>query len=269
MPTAIENPLPPSGHVAGVPYVIEHGKLRSLHFNRAEIQSVMWIAQPDALFLEYTRLMMGGLMFVPQPRVIAMIGLGGGSLAKFCHRHLPSARIVAIELDADVIALRDDFEIPPDDDRLQVIEGDGADLVAQSAADSFDLLMVDGYGGEGVPAALCSQQLYAHCARTLTAGGVLVTNLHEAAEDFDLQITRIRRSFVATLEVHEGDRGNCIVFAGDAGFALALRHAAVRRPQDLDREAWAQLKPGFARILGAIRTAHTGALARHIDSKER
>ena len=256
----MENPQAPPGHAPGAPYVIEHGKLRSLHFNRAEIQSVMWIARPDALYLQYTRLMMGFLMFVPQPRAIAMIGLGGGSMAKFCHRHLPHTRMIAVELDAEVIALRDIFEVPQDDDRWQVVEGDGADFVVDSADAAFDVLIVDGFGGDGVPPALSSQGFYDHCQRVLDAGGVLVTNLHEAAEDFDLQIERIRRSFAATVEVREGERGNCIVFAGSMGFAAALRHAAVRRPEDLDRDAWTQLKPAFARILGAVRLAHTGDL---------
>ena len=37
--------------------------------------------------------MMGFLLFKPQPRSIGMIGLGGGSLAKFCYRYLSRTRI--------------------------------------------------------------------------------------------------------------------------------------------------------------------------------
>ncbi len=247
-------------HRAGAPYVIEHEGLRSLHFNRAEIQSVMWIERPDDLYLEYTRLMMACLMFVAQPRAIAMIGLGGGSLAKFCHRHCPQASILAWEIDTEVIALREEFRIPPDDQRWRIIAGDGAKAIAQADRAAFDVLMVDGYGGNGVPPALCSQAFYEACAHSLDDAGVLVSNLHEAADDFDLQLARIQRSFVASVAVHEGERGNCIVFAGGAGFGDAMRRAAVRRPRDFDRHAWTQLKPAFARVLGSIRQAHTGAL---------
>jgi spermidine synthase len=36
---------------------------------------------------------MAFLLFNSRPDNVAMIGLGGGSLAKFCHRHLPASRI--------------------------------------------------------------------------------------------------------------------------------------------------------------------------------
>jgi spermidine synthase len=233
------------------PYVLDSGKVRSLHFNHEEIQSAMWVAKPDALYLEYTRLMMGFLMFMPQPKSILMIGLGGGSLAKFCYRYLPGARIVAIENNADVLALRDTFCVPVDDDRFEVIEGDGAAFVQQAADGAYDAILLDGYSAAGVPASLSSAAFYEDCGRMLSQSGVMVTNLHEAHADFALHAARIRRTFGATYEVREGTRGNCIVFAGGLAFAKATRHMAVRRPLDLDREAWAQLKPTFGRIVAA------------------
>ena len=41
--------------------------------------------------------MMGFLLFQPAPARIAMIGLGGGSLAKYCALKLPEADFTAIE----------------------------------------------------------------------------------------------------------------------------------------------------------------------------
>ena len=79
------------------PFVVNVDGVRSLHFTMGEVQSSMRTDRPDELELDYTRTMMGFLLLNPQPRAIAMIGLGGGSLAKFCHRHLPSARITAVE----------------------------------------------------------------------------------------------------------------------------------------------------------------------------
>ena len=80
----------------------------------------MQTQDPHALDLQYTRTMTGFLSFKPKPRHIGMIGLGGGSLAKFCHRYLPSARIEIVEINPHVLALRDEFWIPPDDARLTI-----------------------------------------------------------------------------------------------------------------------------------------------------
>ena len=57
-----------------------------------------------------------------------MVGLGGGSLAKFCHRHLPRTRLTVVEVDPDVIALRGEFEVP-DDERLAIVQADAAEYL--------------------------------------------------------------------------------------------------------------------------------------------
>ena len=72
-------------------------------------QSCMLLDAPDVLALDYTRTLMGFLLFDPRPRSILMVGLGGGSLAKYCHRHLPQADITVVEINPHVIALRERF----------------------------------------------------------------------------------------------------------------------------------------------------------------
>ncbi|WP_457550948.1 spermine/spermidine synthase domain-containing protein, partial [Burkholderia thailandensis] len=127
---------------ANSPVVIETPHLVSLCFDEHGMQSCMYVNGPDLLALGYTRTMAGFLLLHPQPRRIAMIGLGGGSLAKYFYRHLPDARITSIEIDPDVIALRDRFRIPPDDARFTVLCADGADYVAAAGEASADVLIV-------------------------------------------------------------------------------------------------------------------------------
>src|SRR5258708_14586385 len=112
-------------------FLVENRKTRSLWFGiDGAVQSEMWLDDPESLVSAYTRKMMGFLLFRRRPREILMIGLGGGSLAKFCHRHLPSARMSVIEIDPGVIAPRSHFQIPPDEFRLLAINGDGPAYVA-------------------------------------------------------------------------------------------------------------------------------------------
>ena len=73
------------------------------------MQSEMSLKAPNDLALRYTQKMMAFLLFQPRPMRIVLIGLGGGSLVKFCHHRLPGARMTAVELDPDVIAWRDTF----------------------------------------------------------------------------------------------------------------------------------------------------------------
>ena len=159
------------------PFILENQVTRSLHFSAPEIQSRMSLLKPDALDLEYTRMMMGFLMFDSQPGRIAMIGLGGGSLAKFCYRHLTRTAIEVVEIDPDVIALRDAFCIPKNDDRFAVIQADGANYVRDAPARP-DILLVDGFDSKGIPRQLCSQEFYKDCFDLLHENGIMVVNLH-------------------------------------------------------------------------------------------
>jgi spermidine synthase len=152
-----------------------HGR-RTLEFTPGDIQSEMVLARPHALALAYLRAMMCFVLFVPRPRHIVMVGLGGGSLAKFCHRYFPRARITVIELRADVIALRDEFLVPPDDARLRVVQGDAAEILPRLRGQA-DVLLVDGFDAGGLPPRLADLPFYADCRRALRPGGVLVANI--------------------------------------------------------------------------------------------
>src|SRR5664279_3917355 len=158
------------------PFVYDEIDMLSMHFDLTSIQSVMRKNDPDSLVLSYTRTMMGFLFFQPEPQRIAMIGLGGGSLAKYCIKYLPDAYFTAIEINAQVIALRDKFHIPADSNKFSVLHANGADYVANKS-DKVDVLLIDGFDEDGHSAKLCSAGFYDNCYAKLRDGGVMVVNL--------------------------------------------------------------------------------------------
>jgi Spermine/spermidine synthase domain len=120
--------------IYGKPFLVEDLEFRAMCFSLdGSTQSEMRLDDPEALVSAYTRKMMGFLLFRARPQRILMIGLGGGSLVKFCHRHLPTTHITTVEIDAQVIALRPHFHVPPDDSRLRILNEDGVRYVAHMA----------------------------------------------------------------------------------------------------------------------------------------
>lgn len=235
------------------PFVYESLSTKALHFSICEMQSRMRLIDPYVLDLEYTRTMMGFLLFKPEPQNIAMIGLGGGSLAKFCHRYLKQSRIQVVEINPHVIALRDEFHVPPNDERFTVMRGDGAQFVRLRATRP-DVLMVDGFDSQGLPSRLCSQRFYDDCHELLQPGGIMVVNLHYGHASYDVQLERIRRSFNdAMLVVDDGEQSNSIVFACKGHTFEQFRPGAVRRPRNLDGTAANQLLAAFALITTALK----------------
>ena len=217
------------------PFVRDVGDRRSLHFSEQVIQSSMSLLNPDALELEYTRMMMGFLLFNPEPDRIVMVGLGGGSLAKFCHRHLPRSQVEALEINPAVIALRGDFMVPPDDERFRVIACDAAEFLG-GASDHADVILLDGFGDQGMPDALCSEAFYADCLRALRDDGLLVINFHVNHPLYHEYLARVRESFGAAMfEVVDDDMTNSIVFACKGDLLDDPASARLRRPEALSR----------------------------------
>ncbi|WP_228895945.1 spermine/spermidine synthase domain-containing protein [Pseudoduganella aquatica] len=200
-------PDPAPATTAAAPRVLTRGGLRTLEFQPGLIQSEMCLADPDRLVLAYARAMMCFVLFQPRPAHIVMVGLGGGSLAKFCYRYLPHSRITVVELRADVIALRAQFAIPPDDERFRVVHADASRYLAGLRA-AADVLLVDGFDGDGLPPALSSASFYADCRRALRPGGVLVANVFSYDPQYPAVLRRLRACFQQRVGSFYGIAGN-------------------------------------------------------------
>lgn len=241
------------------PFCVDTDLVKSLHFDLGETQSRMSLRDPDALLLKYTRTMMGSLLFNPVPARIAMIGLGGGSLAKFCHRHLADAVIDVAEINPRVVAMRSEFRIPPDDARFAVHLADGAEFIRRPRfRRTLDLLLVDAYDPGGIPGHLCTPEFNADCLRSLRAGGVAVFNLFHGYPDYDRCLGHIRDAFGdSTLIVGDVSFSNDIVFAWRE--PVCVQHlGAQSRPTRIPRPVWSQLASAMERVREAWREREAG-----------
>ncbi len=205
-----------------IPTVSRENGLLLLHFNSNYIQSQMIVDEPETLALAYTRTMMAFEMFKPRPRSIALIGLGGGSIAKWCYRHHPASKLTVVELNPHVIAVRDAFKIPRDDRRFQIRCEDGAKFVAKTSR-RFDVLLVDCFSGDHLPEELCSLKFYADCKRCLTASGLLVVNL---CGKYRRILSRIQKSFGTQVLLSTDVDGNTVVFACKGALLWAEHRSA-------------------------------------------
>jgi spermidine synthase len=154
----------------------------------------MRLSEPDALDLSYTRAMMGFLLFNDNPQHILLVGLGGGSLSKYCHQQFPQAHITTLEINTDVIALRDQFLMPPDSERFQVEQADAAEYLTRSDLQA-DVILLDGYDAEGLPKNLCSESFYSNCWNALSTQGVLVANIWGGESNRGTYLDRLRGIF--------------------------------------------------------------------------
>ena len=169
-----------------------HG-YRTLHVGGEAIQSTMRIADPWSLALDYTRCMMTFRLFHPEPREALMIGLGGASLPKFFHRKFRRTSVRVVELDERVvIAARTHFMLPPDDARLHIEIGDGAEALSPECC---DLLVVDAYHDEEHVPQLASPEFYDAAYLALAEQGAMVVNFMDDDRLLDQYLGRMEAAF--------------------------------------------------------------------------
>lgn len=194
--------------------VSESFGVRTLHLGTPAVQSAMRLSRPDDLELAYTRAMMAFLLFCPEPADILMIGLGGGSLAKFVYRNLTDTKTVVVEISSRIVSVaRSMFYLPEDDDRLKVIVDDGATYVPGRSC-CADVIMIDAYGGHFQPEALTATSFYAYAREALKPDGLLVVNLWGSDKQFSTYLSRISEAFGGLVLCLPAEKhGNIIVFA--------------------------------------------------------
>ncbi|RZU36828.1 spermidine synthase [Fluviicoccus keumensis] len=197
--------LPTENH--DQPELWETRQSLTLHFGSEAVQSRMSKDAPWRLEFEYTRRMVTFLAFHPEPADILIVGLGGGSLSKFCQRFLPNANITSIEINPAVIALRDKFLIPPDSRQFRILRADAVEYLPAHPA-SADIILMDAYDADGLPPALCSEDFYRASREALKPGGILSANLWRSDKAFRRNLGRLGRIFDRRVVSATCDTGN-------------------------------------------------------------
>ena len=223
--------------------ISEFRGVRSLHLmsdlsgdtSCAPIQGSMRIAVPDQIELEYVQQMMMWMLFIDNPAHVVQLGLGAAALSKFCYTYFPDAKVTAIDLNPNVIAMcRAQFKLPEDDARLQVIEMDALDFVLNRARhNSIDVLQVDLYDVEALGPVLDTPEFYQACADCLTENGMMTVNLFSDAENRRKNIAAMELAFDAVVWLPEVHDANVVAIAfkrsPEIDFEMLYQRAAIIR----------------------------------------
>jgi spermidine synthase len=183
---------------------------RYLHFGTEWVQGAMRIKKPDWLELEYAQQMMAWMLFIQKPHRIVQLGLGTGSLTKFCYRQFPDAQITTVELNPAVISVcQSMFKLPDNDERLQVLEMDGEDFVNEhNHYGTLDVLQVDVYDATARGPVLDSAEFYQACSDCLKPDGIMTVNLFGDHPSYIKNIKTMKFVFdqvICLPEVHDGN----------------------------------------------------------------
>ena len=216
--------------------ISEKGGYRYMHLGSKTVQSAMKISNPTDLVLDYTKAMMGFLLFKKKSEKVLMIGLGGGSLPKYFYYSIPNSHITVVEKSKQVvIAARQYFHVPPNDYRFSVLIKEGTAWLKDNA-DYFDVIMVDGYDQFSQVEALASPDFYLSTQKSLTERGVLVINCWTREAQLDKNLKNIKKSFARTIVVPATKKGNVAILAFKSSAFITAWGDLKKRAEFLDEK---------------------------------
>ncbi|QNE20771.1 spermidine synthase-like protein [Kribbella qitaiheensis] len=182
------------------------------------LQSQVDLADPTHLSFEYVRRIGDVLDAVAerrQPISVLHVGGAGLTLARYVAATRPRSRQIVLEPDEDLTEFVRETLPLPKRAGIKVRPVTGRAGIAEVYPDSVDVVIVDAFVREAVPANLVTAEFVAECSRVLRPTGLLVLNLIDGSAG----LTFVRR-VAATLHTH-------LAPAGPAGASGRVGHGVV------------------------------------------
>jgi spermidine synthase len=144
----------------------------------------MWNADPVALYLPYSQLMMAALALPPEPKRALILGHGGGSLAKWLARFWPDLDLDTVEVDPAVVQAAERYfsYAPARGHRVHVKD---ARMFLRGTTAIYDVIWLDVFARHLIPFHLTTQEFFREVRARLHPDGVLAVNLASSGEGPD------------------------------------------------------------------------------------
>jgi len=189
--------------------------LRTLWFEEnGARQSVVKVGDPDHLDLAYARVMPVGMALVENPRRVLIVGLGGGTIPMFLHKHYPKTAIDVVDIDPDVVDVAKRFFAFREDATLRAHVDDGRRFI-EKCRNPYDIIFLDAFGSENIPYHLATREFLQAVRKAVAPGGVVVGNVWSRGSNplYDSMVRTYQEVFEELYVVDVSGAGNKILVA--------------------------------------------------------
>lgn len=188
----------------------EHGQ-RCMNFDEIEDngrQTCFDLADPDKMVFEYTRMMSSALFLMPEPRNVLIIGLGGATIPQAFEKILPDTIIDSVEIDPAVVRVAERYFGYEQSLRQRVFVEDGRAFVERAHQEGrrYDMVMLDAFDVDYIPAHLLTLEFLQHVRAILSANGVLVANTFTSSHMYDQESATYAAVFGDFFNLRAGNR---------------------------------------------------------------
>jgi spermidine synthase len=244
--------------------------LRTLWFEEnGARQSVVKVGDPDHLELAYARVVPVGLAFVAKPERMLIVGLGGGSIPMFLHKHYPKAAIDVVDIDPDVVDVAKRFFGFKEDATLRAYVDDGRRFI-ENCHKPYDVIFLDAFSSENIPYHLATREFLHAVRKALTPGGAVVGNIWSRGSNplYDSMVLTYRDVF-DDLYLFDVRRAGNEILVGLPRRQAVDRGALARRASEISKEKRFRFDLGAAVEYGFRRPPDDEFRGRVLLDKER
>ncbi|MGB0747344.1 MAG: spermidine synthase [Magnetospiraceae bacterium] len=187
--------------------------MRFGYHERDAEQSVHDYLMPWSLQHDYARLMTLAPVYAQERKSLLIIGLGGGVVTRYLHRHLDDLDVTGVEIDPMVVACARKYFGFRESETYRAVVQDGRVFLRRAKGQKFDMILVDAYKRHAIPFHLMTREFYDILSDHLAGGGVAVFNFFRSEALFPRNLATLADVF-DQLDVYETRDGhNHIVYA--------------------------------------------------------
>ncbi len=163
---------------------------------------------PEKMVFSYTRMMMSALFVKPDPRRVLIVGLGGGTLSRALGKVLPEAVIDTVEIDPAVVKVAQQFFGYKQSPTQRVFLEDGRAFIERAHRErrQYDLVMLDAFDTDYIPAHLQTREFLQHVRAILAPGGVLAANTFTSSAAYDEESVTYAQVFGEFFNLRDNNR---------------------------------------------------------------
>ncbi len=170
---------------------------------------------PKKLVFSYAKMTMASVLFVPEPKTILVIGLGGGTLPMAFHRLFNQTTIHAVEIDTAVVKVAKKYFDLIENDQIKVFSQDGRVFTKRAKAKSlkYDLIILDAFNGDYIPEHLMTREYLQENRSILSTNGLLASNTFSTSALYDHESETYASVFGNLVNFKRIETNNRVLFA--------------------------------------------------------
>lgn len=160
---------------------------------------------PQLLVFDYTKFMIGSLLFNPSPNQILILGLGIGSIPIALSRILPNSQIDIVEIDNRLPEIAEKYFEFNKTDRMNIYIEDGYQFLMNTKK-KYDMIFMDIFDETYIPKIFLTEQFIQRTKDSLTENGIFIMNTFTTSPTYADEENLINKIFDKFLQIISSNR---------------------------------------------------------------